>query len=518
MTRPVNLYLLSRIPGEQSFNNVYQHTAKITAHPKTPSHEIESLRTLADELLGEGVSVPEMDGFFFSYSIPQIGKEFDLLRFDGERCLSIELKSQPVPLQQIRSQLLRNRHYLAHLGMKMQLFTFVSETRECYQLTEDKVLTSVPAADLAKAVQGSCDALLTEIDGLFRPSEYIVSPASTPDKFLSHEYFLTQAQEQIQSALLSALNDTVGLAWFSLTGKPGTGKTLLLYDIGRELSSQARTAILHWGDLSGGLQAINDAGIGLAVLPWDVLDKGEAAASAGLSGRICPDLSLYSYILVDESHRLSPQQFQTICQTAEHYHQRVVFCLDPEQILTTEDRKHDIAGLVASLPLAESFVLSEHLRGNRQLHAFIQNVRDLKNPPAAHMDFPDVDLGYAATIEEARSQLAYYRARGYVFINYYRDARSDVPGIPADNPFAEYEGGYDIHHVIGQEFDQVVMLLDDSFYYTEEGKLEGVPRPDPDVLYPNLFYQGITRVQEKLALIVLNNEPLFDQISAILQP
>ena len=62
------------------------------------------------------------------------------------------------------------------------------------------------------------------------------------------------------------------------------------------------------------------------------------------------------------------------------------------------------------------------------------------------------------------------------------------------------------------------MIYLKSFYYTEEGKLEGVPRPDPDVLYPNLFYQGITRVQEKLALIVLNNEPLFDQISAILQP
>ena len=517
MTRPVNPYLLSRIPEEQSFNTIYQHTARLAARPKTPSHEMESLRVLSDQLTAEGVSVGEMDGFFFSYRIPQIGKEFDLLRFSGGKCLSIELKSQPVPLQQIRSQLLRNRHYLAHLGMDMDLFTFVSGTRECYQLTDGDLLTPVPVSLLAKAVQAGSGQYLAEIDGLFRPSEYIVSPARTPEKFLAHEYFLTQAQEQIQSALLSAMNDTVGLAWFSLTGKPGTGKTLLLYDIGRELASQARTAILHWGGLSEGLQVINEAGIGLSVLPWDVLDRDELAAGSGLSGDVCDDLSSYSYVLVDESHRLNPQQFQTICRTARQYHQRVVFCLDPEQILTTEDRKHDIAGLVASLPLTESFVLSEHLRGNRQLHAFIQNVRDLKDAPAAHMDYSDVDLGYAATIEEARSQLAYYRSRDYVFINYYRDARSDVSGIPADNPFAEYEGGYDIHHVIGQEFDQVVMLLDQSFFYNEEGRLEGVPRPDPDILYPNLFYQGISRVREKLALIVLGNQPLFDRISAILQ-
>ncbi|MBQ9255574.1 MAG: hypothetical protein IJ181_00380, partial [Acidaminococcaceae bacterium] len=83
MTRPVNLYLLSRIPGEQSFNKVYQHTAKISSQPKTPSHEIQSLRALSDELTGEGVSAEEMDGFFFSYRIPQIGKEFDLLRFSA---------------------------------------------------------------------------------------------------------------------------------------------------------------------------------------------------------------------------------------------------------------------------------------------------------------------------------------------------------------------------------------------------------------------------------------------------
>ena len=568
MTKPVNLYLLSRIPGEDAFNRVCRHTAEKLSRHRTASHEIESLRALADTMISCGLPVTSLDGFFFGYTIPQIGKEFDTLKFCQDACLGIELKSKPVPLEQMRTQLLRNRHYLSHLGRDLHLFTFVSDTGQCFHLEGD-VLAPVSASDIAEAVRDFDRAYLTEIDGLFRPSEYIVSPSGTPDKYLAHEYFLTQAQDQIQKGLLAALNDTTGMAFFSLTGKPGTGKTLLLYDVARTLCAQSRTAILHWGKLGEGHHLINEADIGLTILPWRLLEEERAVAAAEAPGRagtaagnradvvtpgraataaeapgcagveagsgdaaapdcgedeggfVQPLLAPFSYLLVDEAHRLSPRQFGIICQTAERYQQRVVFCLDPEQILTTADRKTNIAARVAALPPVADFTLSERMRGNRELQAFIQEVRDLNHPPRTHMDYRDVELAYAATIEEGRRQIAYYRDQDYVFINYYRPASGNAGGRAktggsAENPFAQFEGGYDIYHVIGQEFDRVVLLLDQSFYYSEDGKLEGVPSPDPDILYPNLFYQSITRVQEKLALIVLDNEPLFDRIAQLL--
>lgn len=500
MTRPVNLYLLSRIPGKDAFNAVFHHAAEMGAAKQVPVHEIESLRALADQLCGCGVPAAAMDGFFLGYSIPQIGKEFDLLKFCEEGCLNIELKSQSVPLQQIRSQLRRSRHYLAHLGQPMELFTFVADTGQCFRLSEKDRLTPVQISDLAEGVLRYNRSYLTEIDGLFKPSEYIVSPAGTPEKFLAREYFLTQAQDQVRKDLLEGLKQVSGHAFFSLTGKPGTGKTLLLYDVGRTLAERAQTAILHWGGLSEGHCLINAAEIGLTILPWDTLEDSDLAA-----------LSSYSYILVDESHRLQPAQFEALCQAAKSRHQCMIFCLDPEQVLTSAERKNDIAGLIDALPLAGAVTLSERLRGNRELSAFIQQVRDLENRPPAHLDYRNVALGYAADTGEAEQQLAYYRDLGYVFINYYKNAHD------SSNPFAAFEGGYDIYHVIGQEFDRVVMLLDDSFCYTDDGKLEGVPRPDPDLLYPNVFYHGMTRVQEKLALIVLDNEPLFERISEILK-
>ena len=72
------------------------------------------------------------------------------------------------------------------------------------------------------------------------------------------------------------------------------------------------------------------------------------------------------------------------------------------------------------------------------------------------------------------------------------------------------------HHVIGQKFDNVLMLMDNSFYYDANGVLQGVEHPNPDYLYPNLFYQRITRVREKIALIVIEAPDLLEKISSIL--
>ena len=105
--------------------------------------------------------------------------------------------------------------------------------------------------------------------------------------------------------------------------------------------------------------------------------------------------------------------------------------------------------------------------------------------------------------------MEYYRNKGYIFINY---SKSNYES----SPYAAYEEDYDTHHVIGQEFDKVVMLMDDSFYYDEHGILKGIAHPNPDYLYPNLFYQGVTRVREKLAIVVVGALNLFESITSII--
>ena len=59
--------------------------------------------------------------------------------------------------------------------------------------------------------------------------------------------------------------------------------------------------------------------------------------------------------------------------------------------------------------------------------------------------------------------------------------------------------------------------MDKSFYYDEDGILRGIPHPNPDYLYPNLFYQGVSRVREKIALVIVEAPLLFKKIVSIFE-
>ena len=71
------------------------------------------------------------------------------------------------------------------------------------------------------------------------------------------------------------------------------------------------------------------------------------------------------------------------------------------------------------------------------------------------------------------------------------------------------------HEVIGQEFDNVLILIDDNFRYSVEGDLEGREHPNPDYLFPKLFYQNISRAREKLCIVVHNNKDVFEKMLRI---
>ncbi len=492
MTRPINLFVQSRIEGELPFNRVASHSSRKNKRARVKSHEILSLRRLVDGLMDFEVTVKDLDGFFYGYSIPQIGKEFDLLKFNQKQCLSIELKSRAVSRRKIFEQIKKNAYYLRHLAKEVKFFTVVTDSMTVYKLDGSGKLVKAEFSELVKEVKAFSGEYTDDLDGLFKISAFLVSPLASPQRFLNGEYFLTTAQQQRKREMLRVINKSKGATFLSITGRSGTGKTLLLYDLAKELSKGVRAVIIHGAVLGGKFKGLNNFTDMLKLV-----DIEEIAVNNRL-------IDGYKYFFVDESQRISPQNIQLIAGKVREANGVCVFSFDVEQTVTKQEAGYNIAETALRLCENRIFNLSERIRTNKSLSAFIGCLKDLKKRAPKDVDFSEVSLCYADQERDCRRLVEYFEGEGFVFIDYSNIGKSLSKNKPIDARF-----------VVGMEFEKVVMLMDEAFYYDESGILCGAPQQSSEYLYTSLFYQGITRARERLAIIVVNNSSLFSKITSI---
>lgn len=254
--KPINLFVQTRIEDKECFDIMARHSLSNNDSDARP-HEIKSMRIFVDQLIKNGVSIEALDGFFVGFKIKQIGKEFDLLKILDSRLLNVELKSKIVSQEEIHKQLVRNKYYLSHLGKEAEFFTVNTEDLSAYKLDDEGNLQVAEFKEIVNELTTFCtNNYLTDIDSLFKVSDYLISPLNTPEKFINGEYFLTQQQEAIRADIIKKISENDG-GFFSISGKAGTGKTLLLYDIAKELRKQGRVLIIHCGKLASGQVTIN---------------------------------------------------------------------------------------------------------------------------------------------------------------------------------------------------------------------------------------------------------------------
>ena len=167
-------------------------------------------------------------------------------------------------------------------------------------------------------------------------------------------------------------------------------------------------------------------------------------------------------------------------------------------MLSATEKTRNTARSIDMLCLNHIYRLTNKIRTNKELALFITCLRDLSK--YKDYSFPNVRIFYEPHKEKAMEKVKALQQEGYTFISY---TPSKVYGdIDFQRSF------HNTHNVIGQEFDGVCMLIGDHFYYTPEGKLVAKEHPNPDYLFEQLLYQGITRVRSKIALIVLSESLL----------
>lgn len=234
------------------------------------------------------------DNYYINYKIPQIGKEFDLLRIGEDTLINIELKSEQMEESEILKQLERNFYYLSFLDKTIDCYTFLTDgaiDKLYYYNNSTNTLEFVQDINhLLVKIYNLRDTNIENIDRLFEPCNYLISPFNTTDAFINSKYFLTNRQEEIKKEIILGIENNSANKVYSISGRAGTGKTLLTYDIAKQLMINGKSvAVIHCAQTNEGINKLN-SDFGWRIIP--------------IARYRQHDLSSYDVIIVDESQRL----------------------------------------------------------------------------------------------------------------------------------------------------------------------------------------------------------------------
>ncbi len=492
--KAINIYTYSRIQKDMAteFENILSKRSKKL---KVKPQEFYAIRSLVNMLLGIGVEIKDFENFFLSFTIEQIGKEFDLIKLDKDNLvLNIELKSEEVGVEAIQNQLEKNRYYLKHLAPDVRLYTFVETGKELYKYTS-KGLQLVGVEDLKDTMQLFQESLGENLESLFQANSYLISPLNSHQKFMYGDYFLTNQQHDIKKKIvdLILLNDKEYV--LGITRKAGTGKTLLLYDIIKEIAERGENCcLIHSGILCDGHRILS--------AKWDNVTIFSAKE---LNGDGVENLKRYQFIFVDESQRIYSSTFEKIIKEVISESKTVIFAYDYAQSLSITEEERNIPAKLQKIDGFMEYTLSDKIRTSKEIASFTRTMMNLNNRARGYMDYSDIDVLFANNIEEAKRLINLYDEKGYIFISY-------TQSMYYRNSIDLYPNNYDTHHVIGQEYDKVMIMMDKNFRYDKERRIQGKEHPNPDLLFYKLLYQAISRAREKLCVLIVENYKLFSDI------
>lgn len=474
---PINIYALTRIKTPALLKQMERQMSKRAYPLNIKDWEVNGIRDLSEHLYQEKKSTLHQC-FYYSFQIPKLGKEFDLLRIGENSVINIELKSENVSDEVIKKQLVQNRYYLASLGKNVRSYTYISEENRLLRLTNSEKLVDAHWSMLCEDLEKQGTPYESDIEALFKEELYLISPLTDPDKFLNREYFLTSQQKDIKHHILNTLKFGKN-SFQGFTGLPGTGKTLLLYDIAMQLSDKDRVSVLHFGSFPQELVHLNER--------LKRIDFYPCVADSKL-----PKLSGYEAILVDEGHQASLTMLEQLKEYSIREKKPVIFCYDVEEALSPLEQTHTISDFINGLGGFEEYRLTNRIRMNSELSSFIHC---MMQPQHYHRKkaYPSVSIAYAGNQEEQDNLLSDYEKNGFVLI---KNALSETC----------------------KEYDKVVMVIDNRFFYDEQGFLRAEAN-EAENSFPkvrNLFH-GLNRAKAQIAIVVKENENVLETLLSIVQ-
>lgn len=496
MIRSVNLLSITAIQNELVKKSYLKYIGSEERH----TDELPELSNFAKLLDSNSIAT---DKFYIFYQIPQIGKEFDLLAFNANKdIINIELKNDEKYTEaQISKQLLRNKYYLNSVSSNVKLYTFNSATNKVYTLLNDNTL-QVDLIDesskfidsvLYKSLIDFENINLENIDSLFSPSKFLVSPFNDGTRFLNGEYFLTNEQETIKKFILKG-----DFGMYGIPAPAGTGKTLLVYDIAKELIKESKkVCIVHVGQL-------NQGHLQLSINPgWKIVSIKDFSPSNYVS---------FDCIIFDEIQHANKHTIIDILNELRKFSIDTVLSGDPKQIIDNNDiGKEYVSYIKENYDNKHVKTLSRKIRTNKPVASFIKRLFNLKDTAGSeNISYNNISLTYFDNkddaVKYATSLIPKWNVLNYTTSRY----KIEYNDIFRSQKF------FNQHKIIGQEFDNVAIFMGSDYYY-ENNHLK--VHTDKESYYPTRMglFENVTRTRINLKLIICNNEELLNNCINIIE-
>lgn len=487
MYKYINLYELTKlIDNETVSENYIRYILSWDSDKQYRHSEIKSIKTFLDCL---DLDRKLVENFIYSYEIKHLNKEFDLLKVFEDSVVNIEIKSRKTSDEKIIKQLNQNAHYLSMIPKPLFQYCFIASEKKLVTLLDGE-LKEVAFDELAILIALSKDDLTINLDDIFKIGNVLVSPLNNPMDFYEQKYLLTEYQENIKRKIYENVSDGAQ-KYYAITGNAGTGKTLLLYDIAKNITVDKKVLIVHSGIECEGHRVINKLFDNIYVIPASKLQQ--------------ESLEDFKYFFVDESHRLYFRDFIILTEYIDKNDGACcVFSFDEKQRMSKSENESKTLPGIKEKCADFIYELKNTIRYNKKVAIFVAALMDL-NKPVNGVSLDNIHIVFEASEERAVEIAKRSEMKGYKYISY------TPSSIYADLDYQK--SVHNTHKVIGQEFDKVCMILNDKFRYDRNNKLQAVPHPNPNYLFTKLLYQGLTRAREEILLIVTNDDMLDKVIS-----
>lgn len=484
---PVNLYSLLSV--KDTFETeVFDKTVELFGVSLKKS-ELDDLYNLAKYFLEN--EFYNLDYFYLDFKIPQINCEFDLLRISKESVVNIELK-RTLKVEKAKKQLTDHYFYLNFLELPTHCFTYVADENQFYFIDNEGcfVLTSID--NVIEKLNEQKDFKKINLHELFSPKKFLVSPFNSYKKFIEKKYILTERQMEIKKQVLNLYEEKTKYLFIGITGNPGTGKTLLTYDLAHTLiNDEQRVLIIHCGELNKGQRRLN------SLHKWCI--KGIAEFDSFID-----EIKNYDVIIFDECQRNKRHQFDALTEEIKKNNKLCVFSYDQKQCFSNAEFKRNISAIIENELKAEVYTLTNNIRINEELSSFIDNLFD-KRKYNQNMLYPNVELIYFNNVNLAKSHIRFLIVQDWEVFNYTGSFFDKLEYEKYQFDFNE-----NAHKIIGQEFDNIVGIIDHSFFYNQYSMLESRPIPkSAGYNLDKMLYQILTRARLKIKLVVIGNKDIY---------